>query len=262
MWSLNRWLLVLVVVLSLGLFVQRYGVNTVRYHTPIPDCSAVLSVRQCGAYSPWLRDHDLELHKSSTAGSNPLTFTADWFYGMWLRSFFAVDGPTTDFATRGPLVLPGIGAIVFSATALVATIAVSPRLFRRYNKPVLWLFTGVIVAYVGALWLNGYQSFLQTGESVAINGRYLFPVLPLLLVLLALGVNTVLGRRQGLKLAVGTVVLTCLIWGGGGLTYILRSNSSWYGQSDPLTGINQTIRQDLGPLIPGYYSPTEFMGRN
>lgn len=257
------WLLVFLLVLSLGLFTQRYAVNVARYHKPVPECDKVLSVQQCSAYPPWNRDYALAQTKGDARGTDsPLTFTGDWFYGMWLRTFFAVDGPASNFATRGPLILPGIGVIVFASAAALATVVASKRLIRRYDAPAIWLFISVIVVYVGSLWLNGYHFFLQTGQAEAINGRYLLPVMPLLLVILALGVNTLLGRRQSLKITFAAVALLCMLWGGGSLTYILRSNPSWYWHNQAVYDANHAVRDTLGPITPGYYSPNEFMSRN
>lgn len=257
-----RWLLVILTVLSAGLFVQRYGVNLVRYHTPIPDCSQVLSVKQCTAYGPWQRDHNMLLHKDPNAAKSPLIYAADWFYGMWLRTFFAVDGPHTNFQTRGPFVIPSMAAIGFASVGLLAALGYSRRIVRNYNQPVIWLFTGVIVSYASLLWLDGYHSFLQIGVANAINGRYLLPILPLLLVVCGLGWGQLLHRRPRLKLAAAGLALLCMLWGGGALTYVLRSNDAWYWSWTPLKGANHVIQDGLGPLTPGYHDSDAFMGRN
>lgn len=258
----TTWLLILLVVGAFGLLAERYGVNLLRYHQPVPSCEQVLSERQCSQYGPWQRDHQYTLHKPSNATTSPLVFNADWFYSMWLRLFFAVDGPTTQFQTRGPLIMPGMGAIGFASAALVATLASLRPLWRRYDGRVLWLFAGVMAAYVAALWLDEYRSFLRTGQPVALNGRYLLPVLPLLMVILALGTTVYLKSRLKLKMTLAAAVLLSMLWGGGALTYILRSNDAWYWSNSPLKGANQTIRSAIGPVVPGYYSPTEFMGRH
>ncbi|HVV26019.1 MAG TPA: hypothetical protein VHC21_03230 [Candidatus Saccharimonadales bacterium] len=258
----TRWLLLVMAVLSTALFAQRYGVNVVRYHTPIPDCSQVLSVQQCEAYGPWRRDHNTELHKNPNATKSPLVYAADWFYGMWLRTFFAVDGPHTNFQTRGPFVIPSMAAIGFTGVGLLAALAYSRRIFKKYNRPVLWLFAGTIISYAGLLWLDGYHSFLQIGVANAINGRYLLPILPLLLVICALGWQQLLRHRPQLKLAVASLALLCMLWGGGALTYILRSNDAWYWPWTPLKGANHAVQDSLGPLTPGYRDPGAFMGHN
>ncbi|HVX47784.1 MAG TPA: hypothetical protein VHA05_00280, partial [Candidatus Saccharimonadales bacterium] len=53
-----RWLLLSLLVVSFGLFAQRYFVNLVRYHAPVPSCEQVLTVKECGAYGPWARDYE------------------------------------------------------------------------------------------------------------------------------------------------------------------------------------------------------------
>lgn len=258
----TRWLLLAAVVLAAGLFVQRYGVNLVRYHQPIPDCSQVLSVRQCSAYAPWVRDHNLAAAKSATASTSPLIFTADWFYGMWLRTFFAVDGPATDFQTRGPLVVPAISAIAFISIGAAAALLYAKRLLARYNGRVLWLFIAASAGYVGLLWLDGYQSFLKVGQATAINGRYLLPIMPLFLLICGLGWNELLRGRQTLKLAFAAAALLCMVGGGGALTYILRSNDAWYWNAQPVYDANHAVQKVLGPVTPGYRDQTQFLGKN
>ncbi len=259
---LVSWLLVILLLLSFGLFAQRYAVNLARYHKPVPSCDEVLSARQCTAYGPWNRDHKYAQIKPADATTSPLVFGADWFYGMWFRTFFAVDGPGSGFATRGPFVMPAVGAIVFSVTALAATILAWRRVCRRYDQRVLWLFVTVTATYTGILWLDEYRSFLQTGRPVALNGRYLLPVMPLLLIVLALGVNVYLKSRDQLKLTLAGLALLCMLWGGGTLTYILRSNDAWYWSNSPLTGANHAVQDTIGPLVPGNSQPRSFMGHH
>lgn len=240
------------------LFIQRYGVNLVVYHAPVPDCSKVLTVEQCSEYGPWIRDYNLKL--ANIGGPRSLrTFSADWFYGMWLRTFFAVGGPGTDFETRGPLLIPGMAAIIF-AFAGMATVAMSkPGIFKRYDQQVIRLFVAVAAGYAGVLWLDDYQAYLRTSQPVAINGRYLLPVLLPSLIIVTIAVSESLKKRPRLKIAVATLVLICLAWGGGALTFILRSNNSWYWPNQTVRTANADVRQVLGPLTPGYHNPVEFL---
>ena len=255
-------LLSVAILIPAALFVERYGVNFVRYHTPVPDCSQVLSVEACSQYGPWIRDHDLELRKPVTAPSSPVTFAGDWLYGMWLRLFFSVDGPGTYFQTRGPLVLPALSAIAFAASGLLLSVVYAARLFRKYRAPVLALLLTVSGVYIGILWLDGYQTFQRTGIAVAINGRYLLPVLPFLMLFAALAFNEFLKGRETLKLAVAGAAVVCMLWGGGTLTYILRSNPAWYWPNRTVVNVNAAVRETLGPVVPGYRDPIAFMNRH
>ncbi len=246
------------IIISGGLFVERYGVNLVRYHTPVADCSQALSIDACTSYGPWIRDYNLELNKSLAAPSSPATFAYDWLYGMWLRLFFSVDGPGTCFQTRVPLLVPGLSAIAFAAVGVLLSLVYLKRLFRTYSAPVLSLLLLVSGVYVGVLWLDGYQAFLRTGVPVAINGRYLLPVLPFLMLVGAMAFNEFCGRRERLKLLIGSVAVLSLLWGGGALTYILRSNPAWYWSNPAVKTVNQAVQDALGPVTPGYGNGVKF----
>lgn len=251
--------LVAAFVICFGLFFERYGVNMLRYHTPVPDCGQVLSVQQCSEYGPWIRDYNLENANTTDVGG-PLGYLDDWLYGMWLRLFFAVDGPTTFFQTKGPLTLPGLSAIAFG-TSTILVIAVQARnVYRRYDRSVLQLFGAVTICYIGVLYLDGFQRYSQTGQPVAINGRYLLPVLLMILVVGSLAWVELLRKRPQLKLAVFAPALICMLWGGGALTYVLRSNDAWYWPDAPVVKpLTHSVQRVLGPVVPGYDHPTQYL---
>lgn len=251
-------LIVLALVISGALFAERYGVNLVRYHTPVPDCGQVLTVKQCSAYGPWIRDYNFEINKVDE-DKNPLVFTGDWFYGMWLRLFFAVDGPATDFQTKGPLLVPALSGIIFTLAGFLAALGYWQRLFRIYRAPVLGLFALTAAMYVGVLWLDEFRAYIRTGQPVAINGRYLFPVLLFVMLAGALAVNELCRRRNDLKLAVAGLAVVSLLWGGGALTYILRSQPNWYWPSPVVRSTNQALQRTIGPVTPGYRQEHLFM---
>ncbi|MDB5171034.1 MAG: hypothetical protein JWO35_728 [Candidatus Saccharibacteria bacterium] len=256
-WS--HWGLIALVVLMGVLFAERYGVNLVRYHTPVPDCAQALTYNECQHYGPWIRDYNFEMSKPADSDRDPIHYTQHWLYGMWLRSFFAVDGPASDFQTRSPLLIPGMTGAILAITGLGALLVSARRVWRRYNGSVLWLFSIATLLYVAILWVTQYQLYLQTAQPVAINGRYLLPVLPLAVTMTALAVRELLGHRERLQLLIATVVVICLMWGGGALTYILRSNDAWYWPGTPFKAANHALQQTLGPITPGYDHPTEFL---
>lgn len=246
------------ILLTSILFAERFGVNLVRYHTPVADCAQVLNYDHCKHYGVWIRDYKLEKNKGNPDLS-AMHFTVEWMQGMWFRSFFAIAGPTAGYQNGGPFVLPGIGAIVLAISSLSALLFTARQVWRRYNAPVLKLFTLVSIMYLLVLWLDVFQLYLKTGKPVAINGRYLLPVLPLVICMAALAVNRLLGHRRGLKLALATAVIICFAWGGGSMAYILRSNDTWYWPHTPLRSPNHFIRDNIGPAVPGYYN--QHLGR-
>lgn len=255
----TRWVLGVALVLSLGLFAERYAVNFVRYGAPVADCAQVQTIDECSNYGPWKRDHNLNLSRDTRDfDTSPVAYTGEWFYGMWLRSFFAVAGATNQFQTRGPLPVPATSVIILAAASALAIVVTARKLLRRYNKDALGLFALVTGLYVLVLWQDEYGMYLHTGEPVAINGRYLLPILPLVLLICGMAWVTLL-RKQWLKLGFFSVVLLCFLWGGGALTYILRSNDAWYWSVSPVRQANHAIQRVLGPITPGYDTPTKFL---
>jgi hypothetical protein len=247
-------------VISSGLFIQRYGVNIIKYHNPIPKCSQVLTIKQCSSYGPWLRDYNSEIIKDNDRGKTSLhDYVGEWFYGMWFRTFFAVDGPATQYETRGPFRVPAQAAIVFLVGGVIAMVFVGRRVFKKYNAPTLWLFLGITVLYLAILWIDDYHTYLSTATPVAINGRYIFPVLPLILVIMALSYGELLKKWLVVKLALLSIAILCMLWGGGALTYILRSRDAWYWTAQPVYDVNHAVQHVVGPLTPGYDTPIEFL---
>lgn len=251
-------MLLILTIVCVGLFSQRYVVNLVHYHEPIPDCSKVLSINQCRVYGPWIRDYDFSINKIDEA-HNPLVFTGDWLYGMWLRLYFTVDGPATMYQSRGPLPVPALSAIAVGIAGLVATLITFRKLLRSYQASTIILFVGVSMVYIATLWFDEYEAFVRTGQPVAINGRYLLPFLPLLLVIAALASRELLRKHPRAAYTLGGLILLSQLWGGGALTYILRSNDAWYRPNHVVRNANHAVKYILGPVTPGYDQPAEFL---
>jgi hypothetical protein len=255
-----RVILILAVLLSSVLFLQRYGVNTLRYKTPLPACEKVLNIQACSAYGPWARNYN-DAQTKVGASRSPLLFSADWFYGLWLRCFFSLAGSSNDFQTRGPLLLPGVSVIVLASVGLILFMVYAKRIFRRYNRQVLWFLLVTSILYLGALWIDNYQDFLQTGQAVAINGRYLVPMLLPIMVFFAFGYAELLRSKPRTKLAVTVLSIFCVVWGGGIFTYMIRSNDNWYWHSQAVYDASHVAQHILDPIVPGSNDPTQFLSR-
>lgn len=247
-----------VLLVSLGLFMQRIGVNVIRYGTPAPDCGQVLSVDACKEYGPWGRDYLLHQQVSGPA-PGLVQYIDEWTYGMWFRSYFAVDGPTTRYQTRGPLVAPAVGALVFAALGLVLLAIYRrslPALVRPYAIGLL-LFTASL--YTAILFYDQYQLYLYTHQPVAINGRYLLPLLPVIILALGLGYAALCRQHRKIGATIILAMFVCLSLGGGALTYIVRSNEAWYWQSPAVRSVNYSVQKVLRPVLPGGNRPNAFL---
>jgi hypothetical protein len=94
--------LILFVLLAGVLFVERYGINTVRYGTPIPECNQVVGIDRCLAYGPWRRNYLTYQDKMHglirPPFTDPVRYTTQiWFGHMAATLFFYVSGPSSQY---------------------------------------------------------------------------------------------------------------------------------------------------------------------
>lgn len=234
-------------VIAFGLFFQRYGVNIVTYGKFSPECDQVLTVEQCLEYGPWARNYHIA-QQGTDFDANPVTYMGEWLWGMWHRSFFAVAGVENDFATRFGLPVPKLTGIALAVLGVIAVIVRFRDTFRR--NPLLQMLALMSLFYCAVLWLKLYAGlYNDTGAPVAINGRYLIPVL--------LPIAAVMGRALSLWLqkapaakayaAAGTILL--FLYGGGVFTYIILSEQAWLWQNDIVLQVNEAVRNALSLVI-------------
>lgn len=237
-----------IVIVGGGLFFQRFGINTINYHTPIPSCDQVLTIDHCSAYGPWNRDYLLSQTKAHV-NENPIAYSAMWLKGLWWRLFFAINSSTRSYTNYPPLPFPSGTAIGLAVLISVTLLVFLRRIFA--GQPLL-IFCGLVVLfYCGALWLEDYDMFRETGQAVAINGRYLIPILPLVA---AMGWKSITLAFAKLKIynyrpLLAMAVLLLFLQGGGVFTFIMRSDSSWYWPNSTVIKMNDTARAWLDPVI-------------
>jgi hypothetical protein len=236
----RKTVLVTLVLISLGMFMQRDGLNIVQYHTITPQCSAVLSVKQCSAYKIWLHDYDsqqLLITNPSLKTSGTIAWLGEWLYWMWYRLFFAVNGPTSGFTNYPPLPLPAAAALLIGIIGTVAIIKLRKRLFR--DNPYLTFLALASALYIIALMLTGYTTYERTAVLEFMNGRYLLPILLLIGALAGRALSLMFRKRETYKVLAVVIALALFLQGGGFLTFIARSDPSWYWPSQTVTKINK-----------------------
>ncbi len=244
--TMQKWRLAAVVIcliLSMGLFGERYGINIVRYHAPNPDCAQVLSVASCHQYGPWERDY---VYVQTGYVANKLDYPWQWLYGMWQRSFFAI---SDTYDTKAPLPVPGGTAIALAVIGCTLFIWYSRRIIEHnvYRQTVL-LAAGL---YIAALFIQTYQGFVKTGIPVAINGRYLIPFLPFIMLFVGLAFRKLWHVQQGTKVLAVLIVTLLFLQGGGVLTFIVKSDDTWDWPNDAVIRINHAARNVLRTVIIG-----------
>lgn len=243
-------ILVGLVLLLLVLGGQRYAVNTVVYHSPIPDCSKMFDEGSCSQYGPWKRDHDLEQNKALEniqVNPNPIAYAGAWLYGMWYRLFFMITG--YEFQNFPPLPIIGFGSIL----VFVGAIAIFVGSWRRTlaGKPFYNYLLLVSAIYCLALWIQNYSAYMRTTEPVAINGRYLLPLLLLAGVPIIAAASHFFATRRSLRTITVIFMIIIFFEGGGLISYIARSNEHWYWDNSTVKTINASAHDAISPIIIG-----------
>jgi hypothetical protein len=239
-----KMLLVIMAIVSFGMFFQRDGINLIKYHTVTPDCSRILSVKACSQYNVWEADYtwhmELLKHGSAVHFENPLVYFISWLYWLWYRLFFAVNGPTSGYTNYPPLPLPSAAAIVIGIAGTILAIVWRHRIFR---DQYLSFFLLASALYLLALLVSGWQDYHYTNVLVDMNGRYLLPVLLLLGAIIARAFSIALRRASTLrKAALAFAVIVLFMQGGGFLTFIDRSDASWDWPNSTVVKVNNAAR--------------------
>ncbi|HKU18162.1 MAG TPA: hypothetical protein VJP80_02705 [Candidatus Saccharimonadales bacterium] len=238
--------LLLALLVASFLFMQRYVMNVVSYHAPIPDCAAVIGEDECMNYGPWARDYEYAQAKGN-AHVNPFIYPWWWLCGMMYRLFFMINGPASDYNNYPPLPLPTVGFVVVAVASVLALAVTWRRLFRHNGILVFFVLLGLL--YVGLLAFDEFREYLKTGQPVAINGRYLLPVLLPLAAVGGQALSRVLRKRHRVKVYAALVVLLLFVQGGGVMSFIVRSDTTWYWQSPTVIRLNRAAHAVVNPLI-------------
>lgn len=230
-----------------------YGVNLVKYQTPVPDCDAVIGIEACKSYGPWARDYRAKLvHQGSDITDVP-PYTVTWTKKMMEETFFMVGAKYDDAgivvyrATQPFPLLIGAGWIILAIGTLIAIV----RARFIWKVPEYRLVFAVLLLYGLVLFGRNLQFYLETGRAVAIHGRYVLPfIIPAIgiIIVAARGLKVPGVNKRSVGLLVGLALVAFLQ--GGLTTFIVATNDDWmWPQSQPAIDVNHAARDLLSPLI-------------
>ncbi|MFZ1483867.1 MAG: hypothetical protein WAS36_02550 [Candidatus Saccharimonadales bacterium] len=214
---------------GMALFATYYGMNVVRYHNPVPQCNQVLDVEKCKQYYAWNRNYTLALNRENVpAIDGPMTYTYHWVVEVWYQMYAQII-PTGGIVPIAKFFYGSL--LLLSALGVLATLATVKTIAKKY--PALLGLTFVSFIYLLLLWSRNYHDYTNLGAAVAVQGRYLAPVLLCYYALLVLGVAELISnrgtaaKRFGLVLYAYTLLLFIIF--GGFVGYILHvlPNAKW-----------------------------------
>ncbi len=242
--------LVSFLILSLIMFVQRDGYNLIKYHSINPKCDTVLNKIDCQSYSVWYHDyvsHQLVSTNTVSVNKNIFYYIGEWFYWIWYRLFFAVSGQNTNFSNYPPLPLPSAAFILISLISLYAFFRLRTKLFKISSY--VNMLTLISVIYVLTLFYEGYKTYQYTGVLELMNGRYLVPILLLIITVSGMAISKILFQRKKLKIILASIVILLFLQGGGVITFITRSDSNWLWDNTEVHKINKAAKKISKHLI-------------
>lgn len=248
-----RFGLVLMVVFSVGMFVERYGVNQLRYGGYNAECSIVQPVSVCEQYAPWYRNQQNKLNKPATPlYGNFFSYTQHWVSKVQ-RGYFAIFSHTptvvvSDKEPFGPIVarpLLPLPVTIASIAVVIGFLAVLLQIKPLLRHPAYRFSIVVILFYGLVVLLFNYRQYLDLGAAQAIQARYLMPLLPLAIVLMIRAISWSLPSRLRFKGITLVAVMIIFLYGSGISGWLIRSDSLWYWQNQTVIQLNQSAGKIL-----------------
>lgn len=197
-------------------------------------------------FPPFARNYRLAA-EGPKPDPNPVAYTRIWLAGLHHRLFFMIDGPPAYTNYRAAL-LPSLTAVVIFYFSVCALLFYGWQTFRK--RPFLVFLLGASIAYAVTLWgLQTYPQYLETGQPVAINGRYFIPLLLPMAAVAAAALGAAFRRWPDVKIVLVVAAVLLFSQGGGVFSFILRSDASWYWPNRAVTSVNQTAQSILSKVM-------------
>lgn len=237
-------LIVLLFIVSLGLFLERPVYNVIEYGKPEgPSCTQVLTVERCITDPIQKRNISAINNKpASFEPLNPVTYTSVKWLPTMIGTLIIVLARTPVYA--GPalfyycFIYGGLAVILLTLRSIMKV---------KYHGIMLFL----IFTYVVGLMMTNYISYMSLGMAFAMNGRYLLPILPLFIFYVLLGLKEMATPKysKALKGSLLALLTLLLLQGGGVATAILTIPESVYWKNNALNSVNSYARQALGNVV-------------
>lgn len=196
-WNWKLTILLMLGILLTGLNLSIYGVNLVKYKAIIPSCYQISTPEQCNRSVFVQQKIDLNYPKNKLTildaikkqKPDPLEYMADYWFPSMLKRIYGIMGHKSFFPA---LVIPFYRILYFIVFLTVV---------RYWKKPTFMVgsLITIFITYVMVVLWENYDSELTTGfKHIAIQGRYIFPVIGIIYTLVVYYLtsipNTILRR--------------------------------------------------------------------
>lgn len=228
-------------VLSTFVFMERVGVNFIKYHSPTPSCVKVLPMKRCLVNDVTKRNILNEQHRQSMGANFQPINIFNYTLELWL--------PTIIRHHASPVrTLPVMLYLYFFI--FIFGVGLTLVYLRDLIKIPSFSMTAIVITvYVMSILLYNYAAYRSQAVPVAMNGRYIFPVLPLLLVMIILSLKMALGKYNYISGVLVIGLILAMTQGGGLITYLLDNYDPVYIKNSPLYEINTHAKSILHPIV-------------
>lgn len=212
----NRTNLVLIALLAVtsGLFLEFYGRNLIQYHRPIPKCEQVKSEEACTRFA-FRRELRQEVHYPELwEKRNFIVGPFEYAMNYWLFNMVNGIWGIVSHNTYVPRFTTSLHSLL-----IIWCIFCMARYWKKENIVTTTLLL-IILGYSGYVFFLNYRSELVFNfRHFAVQGRYLFPVLGAFIALMVnylLSINSQVVKKTILALAI------ILYFAGGLGTFVFR----------------------------------------
>jgi len=247
-------IVILVPVVVVGfLFTERFAVNIVQYHSLVPSCEKQLTEKRCLSSPLELRAYELEKNKKGKIPYQDPEYVEKWgssmlFTLLWSGSSIYGSNGVVKFLDP----LPVIYTVVFIST-MVSSMAFFYSFEKLKKISGFWFITSIIILYISTLFYINFSAYYKYYSPIGIQGRYLLPLLPVLMALALLGINNILRRVRPFKILILITVFILYLSGAGVITHIVRSNDSWIWDNQTVRQMNDDARDWLSPYVQKWW---------
>ena len=247
----------LAVLVTSFLFMERFGINLLRYRKVDVGCSTVQTEEVCKNYSPWLRNSMARKNPSDKRlYGNPASFTQHWSATMMagLYPVFAqiphepgsrID-PYGDYTFMPRLTVLLTMAYLFLTAGIVSFVL---QYRRVRNKELLKFMVTISAVLVSVLFFFNYKTYLSLTRAYGVQVRYLYPMMLPMVLIFAFSINHAV-KQVWVKKGAVLALLCIYIWCGGIVGWIIRSETNWYWPNQTVITVNQRAQKVLQRIVP------------
>ncbi len=233
-------ILVVCTLILVGMFMERYGINVIRYGTPLPDCSQVHTLDVCNEWPAYARNTNLKQTLESRSISMNFLGYADY----WLDEIRGrTNGVYTGWDVKHDTLLIRL-FMLFSPIVTFYLLIVNNKKYKKLKWIILAIF--ITVGFSAFLLLHNYTSYINYRHPVAIQARYLMPVLPIIYLTIIFVISKSIKTKSGQSLFY-TIVAVCFLTSGI-ISYIQLTSGPWYRSDKRVDSLVRTSKRLVRPL--------------